>query len=90
MLVHRVKKYLGPILLHFLKDSFTMRGPTGTEDSTVRCFLCFYFHTVRWQWRFSGGGGSMGSFYYLMISEANAVARAHVAALGGNALICYK
>jgi hypothetical protein len=32
----------------------------------------------------------MGSFYYLMLSEAGAMARAHVAALGGNALLCYK
>jgi hypothetical protein len=32
----------------------------------------------------------MGSYCYLMISEAGAVARAHVAALGGNALLCYR
>ena len=34
--------------------------------------------------------GNMGSFCYLMMSEASAVARAHVAALGGNALLCYR
>jgi hypothetical protein len=28
---HRVKKYLGPILLHFLKDSFAVRGPASKQ-----------------------------------------------------------
>lgn len=32
----------------------------------------------------------MGSYHYVMLSEASAMARAHVAALGGNALLCYK
>lgn len=58
-----MKRYLGPVLLHFLKDAFTARGLAA---------------------------GTVGSFYYLMISEAGAVARAHVAALGGNALLCYR
>jgi hypothetical protein len=26
-----VKKYLGPILLHFLKDSFAVRGPASKK-----------------------------------------------------------
>jgi hypothetical protein len=60
---HRVKRYLGPVLLHFLKDAFSVRGV---------------------------GAGSMGSYYYLMISEASSVARAHVAALGGNTLLMYR
>ena len=34
-------------------------------------------------------GGSLESFYYRFISEVNASARAHVAALGGNALLCH-
>ena len=34
--------------------------------------------------------GSLPSFYHVLISEANAAARAQVAALGGNALLCYK
>lgn len=59
----RVKRYLGPVLLHFLKDAFSVRGVVN---------------------------GSMSSFYYLMISEASSVARAHVAALGGNALLFYR
>lgn len=61
--VYRVKRYLGPVLLHFLKDAFSVRGVVG---------------------------GGMSSFYYLLMSEASAVARAHVAALGGNALLFYR
>ncbi len=59
-----MKRYLGPVLLHFLKDAFSVRGVVN--------------------------GSSMSSFYYLMISEASSVARAHVAALGGNALLFYR
>lgn len=62
---YRVKRYLGPVLLHFLKDAFSVRGVVGV-------------------------GGGMSSFYYLLMSEASAVARAHVAALGGNALLFYR
>ena len=32
----------------------------------------------------------MESFYYLFITEVNASARAQVAALGGNALMCHR
>jgi hypothetical protein len=32
----------------------------------------------------------MESFYYLFIAEVNACARAQVAALGGNALLCHR
>lgn len=56
----RIKRYLGPVSLHFIKDSWSQRGES-----------------------------SLGSFAYLLLSEVNALARAHVAALGGNALLCY-
>lgn len=56
----RIRRYLGPLQLHFLKDSWSVRGD-----------------------------GSLGSFVYSLLSEVNALARAHVAALGGNALLCY-
>lgn len=32
----------------------------------------------------------LGSFFYLLLSEVNAVARSQVAALGGNALLCHR
>eukprot|EP01039_Chlorochromonas_danica_P008191 gene8189-9036_t len=56
----RIKRHLGLIQLHFIKDSWSARG----EDS-------------------------LGSYAHLVLSEVNALARAHVAALGGNALLCY-
>lgn len=34
--------------------------------------------------------GTLGSFFYLLLSEVNAAARTHVAALGGNALLCHR
>jgi hypothetical protein len=54
----RIKRYLGPVQLHFIKDSWGVRGE-----------------------------GSLSSFLHLLLSEVNALARAHVAALGGNALL---
>lgn len=57
----RVKRYLGPIQLHFIKDAWTVRSE-----------------------------GMLGSFFYLLLSEVNAVARSQVAALGGNALLCHR
>lgn len=57
----RVKRYLGPVQLHFIKDAWTVRGE-----------------------------GLLSSFFFLFISEVNAVAQAHVAALGGNALLCHR
>ncbi len=60
-ILYRVKRYLGPIQLHFIKDAWTVRNEA-----------------------------SLGSFFYLLLSEVNAIARSHVASLGGNALLCYK
>jgi len=57
----RVKRYLGPVHLHFVKDSWAERGE-----------------------------GSLEPFFFLLISQAQAVARAQVASLGGNALLCYR
>lgn len=57
----RIKKYLGPIQLHLVKDAWTIRGD-----------------------------GTLGSYFNLLLSEVNSMARAHVTALGGNALLAYK
>ena len=57
----RVKRYLGPIHLHFVKDSWAERGE-----------------------------GALEPFFFMLISQAQAVTRAQVAALGGNALLCHK
>jgi len=56
-----IVKYLGPLQLHFIKDSWNVRGE-----------------------------GAQAAFFYNFISEANAVARSHVAALGGNALLMHR
>ena len=59
----RVQRYLGPIHLHFVKDSWAERGE---------------------------GGGALEPFFFMLISQAQAVTRAQVASLGGNALLCYR
>jgi len=132
MQCNRLKRYLGPVLLHFLKDAFTVRGVVGESSDLIlhddegdddndddkddedddddddddgraelsspipvymSCHVmsCHVISTVPCGIYFTYVySGSSGSFYYNMISEANAVARAHVAALGGNALLCYR
>ena len=35
-------------------------------------------------------GGGLGMFFQLFLTEANAICRAHVKALGGNALLMYR
>lgn len=45
-------------------------------------------HFIKDAWTVRGEG-QLGSFFHLLLSEVNAVARAHVAALGGNALLCH-
>ncbi len=57
----RIKRYLGPIQLYFVKDS-----PLERTKET-----------------------SLDKFIYSFTSEANAAARAHVRALGGNGLVSY-
>jgi hypothetical protein len=48
-------------------------------------------HFIKDSWSVKGGeGGMLGSFFFAFISEANAVARAQVSALGGNALLCHR
>ena len=59
---HSVKRYLGPVQLHFIKDSIGNREGSGSPDS----------------------------FFASLIFEANSVAKAHVTALGGNALLCHR
>jgi hypothetical protein len=57
----QIKRYFGPLQLHFVKDSWTARGSV-----------------------------SLDLFTSSFIEEATHMAKAHVAALGGNALLCYK
>jgi hypothetical protein len=46
-------------------------------------------HFIKDSWSVKGEG-MLGSFFFTFISEANAVARAQVSALGGNALLCHR
>lgn len=46
-------------------------------------------HFVRESWAVRQGGG-LGTFFFVLLSEANAMARAHVAAMGGNAVVGYR
>ncbi len=76
----RVKRYLGPIQLHFIKDSWSVRGEGEALFAVVQHVLTDSYTLT----------GMLGTFFYVFISEANAVARAQVAALGGNALLCHR
>jgi uncharacterized protein YbjQ (UPF0145 family) len=55
-----IQRYLGPVQLHFIKDSWSIRD------------------------------GPFDTFLHSFIAESNAIAKAQVAALGGNALICHR
>ena len=46
-------------------------------------------HFIKDAWTVRGEG-QLGSFFYLLLSEVNAIARAHVTSLGGNALLCHR
>ncbi len=58
----QISRYLGIIVLHFIKECNVRRGNHKRFE---------------------------GSFTHLFTLEVNAVVRAHVAALGGNAMLCY-
>ena len=60
-----VKRYLGPIHLHFVKDSEQTKLPLGERIAVDESLYNFF-------------------------SEVNAITRAQVQALGGNALLCHK
>ena len=57
----RIKRYLGRLNIHLIKESTTLREQ-----------------------------GGLGSFFYTFLLQAQAIARAHVGALGGNALISFR
>ena len=46
-------------------------------------------HFIKESWAVREGGG-LGAFFYRFLTEANAIARAHVKALGGNVLLSYR
>ena len=66
--------------------------------ATVKAYLGpVQLHFIKEPWHAAGIAsstrteeGGLDSFYYQFLCEVNAIARAHVAALGGNALLCHR
>ena len=89
----RVVRYLGPIQLHFLKESWAVRGE-GTKQRIN--FFCLFRSTLIFMINiahiFTRGItlGLLGSFFTTFLAEVNSLAKANVAALGGNALLCHR
>ena len=46
-------------------------------------------HFIKESWTVREKGG-LGQFFHVFLNEVNAIARAHVLALGGNALVAYQ
>ncbi|CAM9828810.1 unnamed protein product, partial [Phaeothamnion confervicola] len=47
-------------------------------------------HFIKESWSAAAGGGGVAGFFQVFMTEVNAVVRAHVAALGGNAMLSYR
>ena len=59
---HRIRRYLGIVSLHFIKESWVVRNRSQEK---------------------------LGAFFHEFLLEVNSMVRAHAAALGANALVCY-
>ena len=59
---YRIRRYLGIVSLHFIKESWEMRNRSQEK---------------------------LGAFFNVFLLEVNSMVRAHTAALGANALVCY-
>lgn len=60
--------------------------PGATID---KCLGRLHLHFIKESWAIRENGG-LGTFFHTFLSEAHAITRAHVAALKGNALLCYQ
>lgn len=82
-IVCRILRYLGPLQLHFIKESWSVAGEGLCHISIYTMnFLCLL--------SFGPIAGKLDSFIHNFLSEVDATARAQVVALGGNALLCHR
>lgn len=87
----RIDKYLGIINMFFIRETTSLRevrgrkpGPRSSLVFIPRWFLTFTCVCV-----FSHQEGGVSGFLHSFIAEVFAMVRAHVAALGGNAVVSY-
>ena len=78
-----VVRYLGVVSLFLIRETTAVRGVSGN--------VCNWRGLIQyWELSFIPQLRGVDHFVHMFIAEANAIARAHVAAMNGNMLLGYK